>query len=235
MRPICENMTHLAFRVMFAKAQVLAIGLLAARIASLKGWPQSEKGRVLKWFGRDDEQTRTRLLAGLTKVQEVVRSFNEHSVVRTGSVAGASTACNSDPPGTDRGAAHVCATDTAMHMPFVETRFCTMRPWSAHADSQVSVIIHEASRFLDTGTATGKPCNITRFLSAWGRSHPDLAIDNAASIAGYVVDDDAIPDGRRVRLPGSGADPGPRRVEVHVEPDYPDHGCTNPRPARDTP
>ncbi|VWC97740.1 peptidase M35 [Burkholderia aenigmatica] len=190
MRPICENMTPLAFRVMFAKAQVLAIGLLAARIASLKGWPQSEKGRVLKWFGRDDEQTRTRLLAGLMKVQDVVRSFNEHSVVRTGSAADPATGCAQHPPGTDQEAAHVCAPDTAMHMPFIGARFCTMRPWSAHADSQVSEIIHEASRFLDTRTATGKPCNITRVLPAWGRAHPDLAINNAESIAGYVVDGD---------------------------------------------
>ncbi|CAB3746717.1 hypothetical protein LMG29660_00264 [Burkholderia puraquae] len=62
--------------------------------------------------------------------------------------------------------------------------------WTAYADSQVSVIIHEASHFLDTMAATDEQYYITPFLPVWGRSHPDLAIDNAESIAGYVVDGD---------------------------------------------
>ncbi|KWF64642.1 M35 family metallo-endopeptidase [Burkholderia pseudomultivorans] len=60
----------------------------------------------------------------------------------------------------------------------------------AYADSAVSVIIHEASHFLDTMATTDEQYYITPFLSAWGRSHPDLAINNADSIAGYVVDGD---------------------------------------------
>ncbi|MDN7873500.1 M35 family metallo-endopeptidase [Burkholderia multivorans] len=87
-------------------------------------------------------------------------------------------------------AAHVCAPDTATHTFSISAKFCTMRPWSAYADSQVSVIIHEASHFLDTMATTDEQYYITPFLSAWGRSHPDLAINNADSIAGYVVDGD---------------------------------------------
>ncbi|WP_230938497.1 hypothetical protein [Burkholderia multivorans] len=52
------------------------------------------------------------------------------------------------------------------------------------------MIIHEASHFLDTMATTDEQYYITPFLSAWGRSHPDLAINNADSIAGYVVDGD---------------------------------------------
>lgn len=190
MRPICENMTNSEFRIMFAKAQVLAVSRLEARVASLKGWSQYEKDRVFKWFGRDDDSTRMRLLTGLAKVLNVVRSFNEHNVVRTGSAADLATGCTPHPLGTDQEAAHVCAPDTATHTFSISAEFCTMRPWTAYADSQVSVIIHEASHFLDTMAATDEKYYITPFLSVWGRSHPDLAINNAESIAGYVVDGD---------------------------------------------
>ncbi|MBR8088886.1 hypothetical protein KDX09_05730 [Burkholderia cenocepacia] len=77
LRPICENMSNSEFRAMFAKAQAKAVEKLDARIASLQRWSQYEKDRAFKWFGRDDELTRTHLLTGLTKVVKVVRSFNE--------------------------------------------------------------------------------------------------------------------------------------------------------------
>nr|WP_254213184.1 M35 family metallo-endopeptidase [Burkholderia multivorans] len=93
-------------------------------------------------------------------------------------------------PSVGVGSPHVCAPDTATHTFSISAKFCTMRPWSAYADSQVSVIIHEASHFLDTMATTDEQYYITPFLSAWGRSHPDLAINNADSIAGYVVDGD---------------------------------------------
>ncbi|PRH45436.1 M35 family metallo-endopeptidase [Burkholderia multivorans] len=190
MRPICENMSNSEFRIMFARAQAIAVNRLETRVAFLTEWSPHEKGRVFKWFGRDDEQTRRRLLTGLAKVLNVVRSLSERNVVRTGSAADLATGCTPHPLGTGQEAAHVCAPDTATHTLSISAKFCTMRPWSAYADSQVSVIIHEASHFLDTMATTDEQYYITPFLSAWGRSHPDLAINNADSIAGYVVDGD---------------------------------------------
>ncbi|KVK96126.1 hypothetical protein WJ45_19535 [Burkholderia ubonensis] len=190
MRPICENMTNSEFRVMFAKAQAKAVRLLDARVASLQRWTQYEQERVFKWFGRDDEQTRMRLLAALMKVSDVVRSFNARNVVRTGSAADLATGCTPHPLGTEQEAAHVCAPDTATHTFSISAKFCTMRPWTAYADSQVSVIIHEATHFLDTMASTDEKYFITPFLPIWGQAHPDLAINNADSIAGYVVDGD---------------------------------------------
>ncbi|WP_175808651.1 hypothetical protein [Burkholderia cenocepacia] len=83
LRPICENMSNSEFRAMFAKAQAKTVEKLDARIASLQRWSQYEKDRAFKWFGRDDEVTRTHLLTGLTKVVKVVRAFSEKNVVRT--------------------------------------------------------------------------------------------------------------------------------------------------------
>ncbi|WP_081068564.1 PAAR domain-containing protein [Burkholderia cepacia] len=61
-------------------------------------------------------------------------------------------------------------------------------PWTANADSHVSTIIHEATHFQDTMSSTDDQYTITPLLPGWGRSNPDLAINNADSIAGYVVD-----------------------------------------------
>lgn len=190
MRPICENMTNPEFRKMFSEVQARAAALLDTRAAALQAWSKSERDRVFKWFGRDDEPTRAILLNGLTKVASVVRTFNEHSVVRAGSAADLATGCTLNPVDTAQEAAHVCAPDTATHTIAISPKFCTMRPWSAYSDSRVSTVIHEATHFLDTMATTDEKYTITPMLSEWGRTHPSLAIKNADSVAGYVVDGD---------------------------------------------
>lgn len=188
LRPICENMTNSEFRKVFSVAQGRAIDRLTIRIADLQKWSKVDKGRVFKWFGRNDERTRMHLLTGLTKVLAVVRAFNENNVVRSGSASDLATGCTPHPRGTTNEAAHVCAPDTATHTIAISGRFCTMRPWTANADSHVSTIIHEATHFQDTMSSTDDQYTITPLLPGWGRSNPDLAINNADSIAGYVVD-----------------------------------------------
>ncbi|MCA8020115.1 M35 family metallo-endopeptidase [Burkholderia metallica] len=190
LRPICENMTNSEFRKMFSVAQGRAVNRLTIRIADLKKWSKNDKDRVFKWFGRDDERTRMHLLTGLTKVLGVVRAFNESNVVRSGSAGDLATGCTPHPRGTANEAAHVCAPDTATHTIAISARFCTMRPWTANADSHVSTIIHEATHFHDTMSSTDDQYTITPLLPGWGQSNPDLAINNADSIAGYVVDID---------------------------------------------
>ncbi|WP_217590253.1 M35 family metallo-endopeptidase [Burkholderia sp. GbtcB21] len=190
LRPICENMTNSEFRKMFAVAQGRAVDRLTIRIADLKKWSKNDKDRVFKWFGRDDERTRMHLLTGLTKVLGIVRAFDENNVVRSGSDGDLATGCTPHPRGTANEAAHVCAPDTATHTIAISARFCTMRPWSANADSHVSTIIHEATHFHDTMSSTDDEYTITPLLPGWGQSNPDLAINNADSIAGYVVDID---------------------------------------------
>ncbi|EDT44148.1 M35 family metallo-endopeptidase [Burkholderia ambifaria] len=190
LRPICENLTNSEFRKMFAVAQGRAVDRLTIRIADLNRWSEHDKDRLFKWFGRDDERTRMHLLTGLTKVLGVVRALNENNIVRSGSDGDLATGCTPHPRGTTNEAAHVCAPDTATHTIAIGTRFCTMRPWTANADSHVSTIIHEATHFHDTMSSTDDQYTITPLLPGWGQSNPDLAINNADSIAGYVVDID---------------------------------------------
>jgi len=84
-------------------------------------------------------------------------------------------------------AAHVCGPDTATHTICIHELFCTMRDRSTGADSKLSTIIHEATHFTDTFSSGDHKYTITPFLPRWGQQNPDLAIDNADSIAGYVV------------------------------------------------
>ncbi|MGF6932355.1 hypothetical protein OKW41_001494 [Paraburkholderia sp. UCT70] len=61
-----------------------------------------------------------------------------------------------------------------------------MRDFSWDKDSIVSTLIHEASHFQDTMGTKNWKYFMNECLS-WGGTNPEQAIDNADSIAGYVV------------------------------------------------
>ncbi|WP_253583099.1 M35 family metallo-endopeptidase [Burkholderia cenocepacia] len=64
--------------------------------------------------------------------------------------------------------------------------FCTMRDFSWEKDSIVSTLIHEASHFDDTmGTRDHR--YFTEECLTFGAENPNQAINNADSIAGYVI------------------------------------------------
>lgn len=185
--PICDNMTNAEFRMVLEDARQEAIRLINARVAALTKWDNAEKARVLEWFGRDDDASGETLREGLARVASILRDLKPANVVRTGSGADRATGCTPNPLGQQQEAAHVCAPDTATHTISISSRFCTMRHSSSSGDSRVSTLIHEASHFLETMSATDEKYTITRFLRDWGQANPALAIRNADSIAGYCV------------------------------------------------
>ncbi|MFM0321924.1 M35 family metallo-endopeptidase [Caballeronia glebae] len=184
---ICPNMTNAEFRKVFADAQAEAVAKIGVRLKALNAWHTSEKDRVFQWFGRNDESMREHLLNGLGRVLEVVREFGPENVVRSDSEGDKATGCLPNPRGRDAEAAHVCAPDTATHTIAISLGFCTMRPRSGGGDSRVSTIIHEATHFLDTMATEDPKYGIVPMLKTWGRAHPELAIKNADSVAGYCV------------------------------------------------
>ncbi|MBT2789164.1 hypothetical protein J7I88_00315 [Paraburkholderia strydomiana] len=184
---ICENMTNKEFRGIIQEILDRAIPLVEVRLGALSKWSGSERVRVAHWFGRKDETTRATLLTGLTKVHSVLRGLTPANFVRTGSDRDKATGCMVNPAGIGQEAAHVCAPDTATHTISISPKFCTMRQWSAYADSRVSTIIHECTHFVDTMATLDKKYTIVPQLMDWGQANPDLAIINADSVAGYVV------------------------------------------------
>ncbi|WP_080409074.1 M35 family metallo-endopeptidase [Burkholderia ubonensis] len=187
---ICEGMTNKEFRDIVNDVLTRAIPLVDARIGALGKWSERERARVHRWFGRSDEAARATLLAGLPKVANVLRQLTPANFVRTGSPGDLATGCMPNPAGTGQEAAHVCAPDTATHTISISPKFCGMRHWSADADSRVSTVIHEVTHFLDTMATVDKKYTIAFTLRDWAQENPDLALINADSIAGYVVDGD---------------------------------------------
>jgi hypothetical protein len=61
-----------------------------------------------------------------------------------------------------------------------------MREFSWDKDSVVSTLIHEASHFSDTMGTKDWRYFMNKCIT-FGQENPDQAIDNADSIAGYVV------------------------------------------------
>lgn len=188
--PICENMTNKEFREIIRDILERAIPLTDVRIAALKACSPSERVRVQRWFGRSDESARTILLNGLPKVAAILRNLSPANFVRSGSDQDRATGCVPNPVGFEAEAAHVCAPDTATHTVSISPKFCTMRHWSTGADSRVSTVIHEVTHFLDTMATKDNKYTIAFTLRDWAQANSDLALNNADSVAGYIIDGD---------------------------------------------
>ncbi|SCU76746.1 conserved hypothetical protein [Cupriavidus necator] len=81
--------------------------------------------------------------------------------------------------------AEVCSPDTRTHTIAIHLDFCELRDFSYSQDSQVSTLIHEVSHFADTFGARDVVYNMSECLKL-AKSQPELALQNADSIAGYV-------------------------------------------------
>ncbi|WP_321842711.1 M35 family metallo-endopeptidase [Paraburkholderia bannensis] len=189
-RPICENMTNREFREIIRDILNRAIPLVDSRISALQMWRPDERSRVARWFGRSDESARRILLNGLPRVAIVLRSLTPGNFVRASPEQDKMLGCTPNPVSAEQEAAHVCGPDTATHTISISPKFCTMRHWSADSDSRVSTVIHEVTHFLDTMATKDSKYTIAYTLRDWARDNSNLALNNADSIAGYIVEGD---------------------------------------------
>ncbi|WP_321902269.1 M35 family metallo-endopeptidase [Paraburkholderia tropica] len=187
---ICEDMSNKEFREIINSILRRAVPLVEASVRALKLWTPNERARVQRWFGRNDETARTILLNGIARVSAVLRGLSPANFVRTGSDRDRATGCMPNPARSGQEAAHVCAPDTATHTISISPLFCTMRHWSDNADSRVSTVIHEVTHFLDTMASKDHQYTIAFTLRDWAQSNSDLALNNADSVAGYIVEGD---------------------------------------------
>ncbi|WP_175855331.1 M35 family metallo-endopeptidase [Burkholderia cepacia] len=182
---ICHNMTNKEFREMVLSKRDRAVSLVEKRIKDLQRWSNTDKARVLQWFGRTDERTRITPLTGLTAIVRVLKALTGYNFTRWDSERFKHIGCvpNSNKSGV---AASVCSPDTVTHTIAIHPDFCTMRDFSWEKDSIVSTLIHEVSHFDDTmGTRDHK--YFMEECLAFGAENPNQAINNADSIAGYVI------------------------------------------------
>jgi peptidyl-Lys metalloendopeptidase len=184
--PICPNMTDAEFRATVMKLRDDAVVLVDKRLAALKMWALSEQARVGNWFGVKDGGTRDLLIRGFTAVNKVMRGLEPKNFVRQSPELDRAPGCVPHPI-SQGSAAHVCAPDTATHTICIHEVFCKTRDFSAGGDSKLSTIIHECTHFTDTFGSKDWKYTITRFLPIWGQENPHQAINNADSLAGYIV------------------------------------------------
>ncbi|QGZ62212.1 M35 family metallo-endopeptidase [Paraburkholderia acidisoli] len=187
---ICQNMSNKEFREIINSILQRAIPLVDVRVHALTLWTPGERARVQRWFGRNDESAHTILLNGIPRIAAVLRSLSPANFVRTGSDRDRATGCMPNPAAPGQEAAHVCAPDTATHTVSISPLFCTMRHWSDNSDSRVSTVIHEVTHFLDTMATQDNKYTIAFTLRDWAQSNSDLALNNADSVAGYIVEGD---------------------------------------------
>ncbi|MBC8736564.1 hypothetical protein F6X40_06975 [Paraburkholderia sp. UCT31] len=184
--PICPNMTDAEFRAKVMKLRDDAVVLVDKRIAALNTWSLSEQARVANWFGTKDNATRNLLIQGFTAVNRVMRGLQPKNFIRQSPELDRVLGCLPHPVSSGS-AAHVCAPDTATHTISIHEVFCETRDFTSGGDSKLSTIIHECTHFTDTFWSKDWKYTITRFLATWGQENPQQAINNADSLAGYVV------------------------------------------------
>ncbi|WP_080415911.1 M35 family metallo-endopeptidase [Burkholderia ubonensis] len=182
---ICENMTNREFRAMVLKMRDKAVSLVEIRLEDLHRWSVRDKNRVQQWFGRSDEGTRIKLIHGLTAIAGALKALTGFNFTRWDSERFAYIGCVPN-PNKSGVVASVCAPDTATHTIAIHQDFCTMRDFSWEKDSIVSTLIHEVSHFHDTMGAKDHRYYMNECVN-FGSESPDLAINNADSIAGYVI------------------------------------------------
>jgi peptidyl-Lys metalloendopeptidase len=184
--PICPNMTDAEFRTTVMKLRDDAVVLIEKRIAALKKWDASEQARVGNWFGMKDDGARDILIRGFTAVNRMMRGLQPRNFVRQSPELDRVLGCVPHPI-SQGSTAHVCVPDTATHTICIHEVFCKTRDFSVGGDSKLSTIIHECTHFTDTFGSKDWKYTITRFLPVWGQENPRQAINNADSLAGYIV------------------------------------------------
>ncbi|SIT37377.1 conserved hypothetical protein [Paraburkholderia piptadeniae] len=182
---ICPNMSNKEFREMVLRHRDHAVTLVEARLKDLVRWSVLDQNRVQTWFGNCDESARSKLTNGLTSIVRVLRGLTGDNFVRWEPRTASYVGCTPNPVQSGV-VAEVCAPDTRTHTIAIRHEFCDMREFSWEKDSIVSTLIHEASHFQDTMATRDWKYFMDDCLS-WGKSNPEQAINNADSIAGYVI------------------------------------------------
>ncbi|WP_089162941.1 M35 family metallo-endopeptidase [Caballeronia sordidicola] len=183
---ICPNMTDAEFRAMVLKNRDRAVTHVDTRILDLKRWTAKDQARVALWFGSSSEDLRQRLMTGLTALARVLRDLQPKNFVRYSDELVKHLGCVPNNKNGSGVVADVCGPDTATHTICIHVNFCSMREFSWDKDSVVSTLIHEASHFKDTFGTQDHIYYMSKSLPL-AKTNPERAIDNADSIAGYVI------------------------------------------------
>ncbi|WP_080427931.1 M35 family metallo-endopeptidase [Burkholderia ubonensis] len=187
--PICPNMTDAEFRKLVLGLRDEAVVIAKQRIAELARWTPDIQARVVEWFGSSESTIRTRLTTGLEALVTVMSNLTAKNFVRSGSDADLATGCLPNMKNLDAEVAHVCRPDTATHTIAININFCSLPDRSAsNLSSKQLTIVHECAHFIDTFGSEDYPGAYGRWACGrLAKEHPEQAINNADSIAWFVL------------------------------------------------
>ncbi|WP_321877958.1 M35 family metallo-endopeptidase [Paraburkholderia bannensis] len=186
--PICPNMTDREFRKTILSLRDDAVTIIQQRQSELATWSLSSQDRVRAWFGSSDENLRQTLIIGLSALKTVMNGLTATNFIRPDPERDRAVGCTPNLRNLGE-VAHVCRPDTATHTIAINTNFCQLPQKSAGKLSSMQLtLVHECTHFMDTFGTLDYPDAYGRTACTWfARNHSDLAINNADSIAWYVL------------------------------------------------
>ncbi|MCA8154622.1 M35 family metallo-endopeptidase [Burkholderia contaminans] len=186
-RPICPNMSNEEFRQIVMRARDEAVLLINARIAALVRWDASEQARVTTYFGRANTQIRNTLSAGLPRLRSAMQELTPEKIVRWDSETSRNLSCSVVPDNGQNRAA-VCKPDSRKRVIAIYSSFCSDPFGELYHEAQIKVLIHECTHFTDTFDADDAMYgNSESGMRFFAMNNPELAINNADSITGYIA------------------------------------------------
>ncbi|ACD16998.1 M35 family metallo-endopeptidase [Paraburkholderia phytofirmans] len=186
--PICPNMTDREFRQTVLSLRDEAVKIIRQRQSELSMWSPSARDRVKAWFGSNDDAVRKTLINGLNNLIQVMNGLTASNFIRPDPERDRAVGCT--PNANNRGeVAHVCGPDTATHTIAIDTNFCYLPQKSAGKLSSMQLtLVHECTHFMDTFGTIDYRGAYGRTACGWlARDHSDIAINNADSIAWYIL------------------------------------------------
>jgi peptidyl-Lys metalloendopeptidase len=121
---ICDNMSDAEFRKTVLTLRDDAVKLIELRIQELYSWNAVAQARVKQWLGKSDEDTRSKLISGMTALVPVMNGLTAINFVRVDSEQDRATGYVPGMNNLDAEVAHVCAPDTATHTIAINRNFC---------------------------------------------------------------------------------------------------------------
>ncbi|WNC93393.1 M35 family metallo-endopeptidase [Paraburkholderia sp. FT54] len=186
--PICPNMIDKEFRAIARQLLAWAISAVDRRLVDLSRYDAATKERMQYWFNRSDENTRRYLTTGFTSHLATLKSLAPTSLVRSDPKLDKLLGCSPNLKNVDREAAHVCGPNTQRRLVSIGMKFCDgLRDQNMYGDSRLSTLIHEVTHFSDTFGSGDARYGLDPVSAEWARNHPDQALRNADTLAGYVI------------------------------------------------
>jgi len=181
-------MTNKEFRREVMRARDIGVELVKKRIKTVTLWDEKEQERAQLYFGRADMEIRHTLGAGLPRLLRAMQELVPEKIIRWDSKTGKVLSCGRLEPDSPQVHAAVCKPDSEKRIIVIHAAFCESPFGHLSNVCKVKTIIHECTHYIDTFDSKDHIyADSEAGASIWAKNHPNVAIENADSITGYIA------------------------------------------------